>query len=60
MDEEQPVSERATRVTIVDVEISFLDLVTFLVKLSLACIPAAIIVLVLFSIVGRVIGGWPT
>jgi hypothetical protein len=40
----QVTKEPAQRVTITDIEIPFVDLVVFLVKLAIAAIPAALIV----------------
>ena len=44
-------------VTVVDVKIPFLSMVVLLIKLSIAAIPAAIIVLIFWAVASSVIGG---
>ena len=44
-------------VTIVDVRMPFMSMVTFMVKAALASIPAVIILTVIFAILGAMFGG---
>lgn len=46
----------AARTTLVDIDISFVRLVAFFVKASLAVIPAAIIVTLIFMAIGLLLG----
>ena len=53
----EPVSQgQPVRVTVVDVDISFWQLVKLFVKGAIAMIPAAIILTTLFVLVGVVLG----
>ena len=44
-------------VTIVDIKMPFMSMVVFLVKVSIAAIPAAIILFIIFAILGAIFGG---
>ena len=44
-------------VTVVDIKMPFISMVVFLVKLSIAAIPAVIIVSIIFSLISALFGG---
>lgn len=51
-----PTASAPSRVTVTNIDIPFTRLVAFFVKASLAAIPAAIILMLIFAVVGLVLG----
>ncbi len=54
-------TEKSIKATIVDVHMPFLSMVGFMIKWGLAAVPAAIILLLLSSILGTILPAimWP-
>ncbi len=51
-------SDNKQHVTIVDIKMPFISMVIFLVKLSIAAIPAFLILSFIFMLLGAVFGGF--
>ena len=51
------MSNENNQVTVVDVKMPFLSMVIFLVKLSIAAIPAMLIIGFIMSVIGMIFGG---
>ena len=49
--------ENQSEVTIVDVKMPFGSMVVFMVKTAIAAIPAVIILMVIFTVLGLIFGG---
>lgn len=54
----KPKEESLQRVTVTDINIPFISLVSFLVKLAIAAIPAAIIVTIFWMIIAGLLAGF--
>ena len=50
--------ENHSEVTIVDVKMPFGSMVVFMVKAAIAAIPAVIILMVIFTVLGLIFGGF--
>ncbi|WP_162047686.1 hypothetical protein [Vibrio taketomensis] len=51
------MSDDQNQVTVVDIKMPFMSMVVFLVKLSIAAIPAMLILSVIFGVIGLIFGG---
>lgn len=51
-------SDNPKKVIVVDLQMPFLSIVVLMVKWALASVPAIIILIVIFSMVTSLMGGW--